>query len=66
MSIVLNVSFHCSAKEIRPEFLNPISVGEGIHPLEVFPSPRDSKMRVLAQTTTFLPLLWCANAVDVN
>ena len=29
---------------------------------------RDSKMRVLAQTTTFLPLLWCAcaNAVDQN
>ena len=27
---------------------------------------RDSKMRVLAQTTTFLPLLWYANAVDEN
>ena len=27
---------------------------------------RDSKMRVLAQTTTFLPLLWYTNAVDEN
>ena len=27
---------------------------------------RDSKMWVLVQATTFLPLLWCANAVDVN
>ena len=27
---------------------------------------RDSKMRVLAQTTTFLPCLWCTNAVDEN
>ena len=27
---------------------------------------RDSKMQVLVQTTTFLPLLWCANAVDGN
>ena len=27
---------------------------------------RDSKMRVLAQTTTFRPLLWRANAVDEN
>ena len=42
MSIVLNVSFHCSAKEIRPEFHNPISVGGGIHPLKAFPSPLPS------------------------
>ena len=27
---------------------------------------RDSKMWVLAQTITFLPLLWRANAVDEN
>ena len=27
---------------------------------------RDSKMRVLAQTTTFLPCLWCTNAADEN
>ena len=27
---------------------------------------RDSKMQVLAQTTTFLPRLWCTNAVDEN
>ena len=27
---------------------------------------RDSKMRVLVQTTTFQPLLSCANAVDEN
>ena len=27
---------------------------------------RDSKMWVLAQTTTFLPCLWCTNAVDEN
>ena len=29
-------------------------------------NPRDSKMRVLAQTTTFRPLLWRANAVVEN
>ena len=27
---------------------------------------RDSKRQVLVQTTTFLPLLWCTNAVDEN
>ena len=27
---------------------------------------RDSKMGLQAQTTTFLPLLWCTNAVDEN
>ena len=27
---------------------------------------RDSKMGLLVQTTTFQPLLWCANAVDEN
>ena len=27
---------------------------------------RDKKMRLLAQTTTFQPLLWRANAVDEN
>ena len=27
---------------------------------------RDSKMGLLAQTTTFRPLLWRANAVDEN
>ena len=27
---------------------------------------RDSKMRVLVQATTFLPHLWCTNAVDEN
>ena len=27
---------------------------------------RDKKMRVLVQTTTFQPLLWCTNAVDEN
>ena len=27
---------------------------------------RDKKMRVLVQTTTFRPLLWCTNAVDGN
>ena len=27
---------------------------------------RDSKMWVLVQTTTFLPLLWRANAIDEN
>ena len=26
----------------------------------------DKKMRVLVQTTTFPPLLWCTNAVDEN
>ena len=29
-------------------------------------NPKDSKMRVLAQTTTFWPLLSRANAVDEN
>ena len=29
-------------------------------------SPREYKMGILGQTTTFLPLLWCANAVNVN
>ena len=37
--------------------------GYGHHPLC---ERRDSKMRVLVQTTTFLPLLWRANAVDEN
>ena len=27
---------------------------------------RDKKMRVLVQNTTFLPLLWCTNAIDEN
>ena len=27
---------------------------------------RDKKMRVLVQTTTFRPVLWCTNAVDEN
>ena len=27
---------------------------------------RDKKMRVLVQTTTFRPLLWCTDAVDEN
>ena len=27
---------------------------------------RDKKMRVLVQTTTFQPFLWCTNAVDEN
>ena len=27
---------------------------------------RDNKMRVLVQFTTFRPVLWCANVVDVN
>ena len=27
---------------------------------------RDKKMGLLAQTTTFRPLLWCTNAVDKN
>ena len=27
---------------------------------------RDSKRRVLGQTTTFLPLLWCTDAVNGN
>ena len=27
---------------------------------------RDSKMRVLEQTATFLPRLWCTIAVDEN
>ena len=33
-------------------------------PLDI--KARESKMRVLAQTTTFRPLLWRANAVDEN
>ena len=27
---------------------------------------RDKKMRILVQTTTFRPLLWCTNTVDQN
>ena len=33
---------------------------------DLFFGTREYKMRVLGQTTTLLPLLWCANAVDVN
>ena len=42
------------------------SVADFSHRFSEVQHERDSKMRVVAQTTTFRPLLWRANAVDEN
>ena len=62
MSIVLNVLFHCSAKKIRPEFLNPFSMGGGGGGGEgMFPSPSLSIDRF--QTFWLLTFKFCYRAI---
>ena len=59
----------CGGRGLRPDPPSPTGVNllpalSG-HPAVVLKC-RDKKMGLLVQTTTFRPLLWCANAVDEN
>ena len=61
-SFVLMLRYGANLKAIRYKSMcfNRIIADKLYHVI----AARDKKMRVLVQTTTFRPLLWCANAVD--
>ena len=48
------------------KLVNGTKITISLNKLDNSDNLRDSKMWVLAQTTTFLPLLWHTNAVDEN